>query len=109
MLCTMRAFWSGGVPRHGRGVTNERMRRSFEEETDDMTVNASVPKSGSLKSGTMDVNKFMAFMHTRPKGEHWDLIDGVAVMMAPVSHAHRQTALNLCILLRSAFAARGWI
>jgi Uma2 family endonuclease len=55
----------------------------------------------------MDVDEFMAFMETRPKGEHWDLIDGVAVMMAPASHAHQQIALNLCILLRSAFAAQG--
>jgi Uma2 family endonuclease len=67
-----------------------------------MTVNAPAPRSG-----TMDVDRFMAFMETRPKGEHWDLIDGVAVMMAPASHAHRQIALNLCILLRSAFAAQG--
>jgi Uma2 family endonuclease len=72
-----------------------------------MTVNAPAPKSGMPKSGTMDVDKFMAFMQTRPKGEHWDLIDGVAVMMAPASHAHQQIALNLCILLRSAFAAQG--
>ena len=34
-------------------------------------------------SGNMDVDEFMAFMETRPKGEHWDLIEGVAVMMAP--------------------------
>jgi Uma2 family endonuclease len=68
----------------------------------DMTVNA----PASL-SGTMDVDEFMAFMETRPKGEHWDLINGVAVMMAPASYAHQQIALNLCILLRGAFAARG--
>jgi Uma2 family endonuclease len=67
-----------------------------------MTVNASAPVSG-----TMDVDEFMAFMQTRPKGEHWDLIDGVAVMMAPASQAHQQIALNLCILLRGAFAAQG--
>lgn len=28
-------------------------------------------------------------------------------MMAPSSHAHQQIALNLCILLRGAFAAKG--
>src|SRR5579864_7177873 len=67
-----------------------------------MTVNAPAPSSG-----TMDVDEFMAFMQTRPKGEHWDLIDGVAVMMAPASQAHQQIALNLCILLREAFAAQG--
>ncbi len=66
-----------------------------------MTVNA----PASL-SGTMDVDEFMAFMETRPKGEHWDLISGVAVMMAPASHAHQQIALNLCVLLNGAFAAQ---
>jgi Uma2 family endonuclease len=68
----------------------------------EMTANA----PASL-SGTMNVDEFMAFMQTRPKGEHWDLINGVAVMMAPASHAHQQIAVNLCILLRSAFAAQG--
>jgi hypothetical protein len=41
-------------------------------------------------SGTMDVDEFMAFYQTRPHGEHWELIDGVAVMMAPPSVAHRK-------------------
>jgi Uma2 family endonuclease len=68
----------------------------------EMTVNAPAPRSG-----TMDVDQFMAFLETRPEGEHWELIAGVAVMMAPASHAHQQIALNLCILLRGAFAAQG--
>src|SRR5262252_8288476 len=66
-----------------------------------MTVNAP-----TQLSGTMDVDEFMAFMETRPKGEHWDLIEGVAVMRAPASYAHRRIAYNLCNLLNSAFAAR---
>ena len=66
-----------------------------------MTVNAPAPLSGS-----MDVDEFMAFMETRPKGEHWDLIEGVAVMMAPASYAHQRIARNLCELLNGAFAAR---
>ena len=66
-----------------------------------MTVNAPSPLSG-----TMDVDEFMAFMETRPKGEHWDLIEGVAVMMAPASYAHQRIASNLCNLLNGAFAAR---
>jgi Uma2 family endonuclease len=67
-----------------------------------MTLSSRAPLSG-----TMDVDEFMAFMETRPKGEHWDLIDGVAVMMAPASQAHQEIAFNLCILLRGAFAAQG--
>jgi len=66
-----------------------------------MTVNAPAPLSGS-----MDVDEFMAFLETRPKGEHWDLIEGIAVMMAPPSYAHRRIAFNLCNLLNSAFTAR---
>jgi Uma2 family endonuclease len=66
-----------------------------------MTVNASAPLSGS-----MDVDEFMAFLETRPKGEHWDLIEGVAVMMAPASYAHQRIASNFCNLLNTAFAAR---
>ena len=57
-------------------------------------------------SGTMDVDEFMAFLETRPHGEHWDLIEGVAVMMAPPSYAHQRIVSNLCQLLNSAFAAQ---
>ena len=66
-----------------------------------MTVNAPAPLSGS-----MDVDEFMAFLETRPKGEHWDLIEGVAVMMASASYAHQRIARNLCELLNSEFAAQ---
>jgi Uma2 family endonuclease len=57
-------------------------------------------------SGTMDVDEFMAFLETRPDEEHWELIEGVAVMMAPASYAHQRIVWNLCELLNSAFAAR---
>jgi len=71
------------------------------KEMRDMTVNSPAPLSGN-----MDVDEFMAFLETRPKGEHWDLIEGIAVMMAPPSYAHQRIASNLCNLLNSAFAAR---
>jgi Uma2 family endonuclease len=54
----------------------------------------------------MDVDEFTAFYETRPKGEHWELIDGVAVMMAPPSYRHQRIVRNLCELLNKAFAAR---
>jgi Uma2 family endonuclease len=54
----------------------------------------------------MDVDEFMAFLETRPDNERWDLIDGMAVMMAPPSYAHRRIASNLCTVLNNAFAAR---
>jgi Uma2 family endonuclease len=71
-----------------------------EGEMNEMTVYTPAP-------GTMDVDEFMAFMETRPKGEDWDLIDGVAVMMAPASYAHQQIAFNFCVLLNAAFATQG--
>ena len=67
-----------------------------------MTVNAPAP----ALSGTMDVDEFMAFIETRPKGEHWDLIEGIAVMMAPPTVVHQRIAHNLCNLLHPAFTAR---
>jgi Uma2 family endonuclease len=53
----------------------------------------------------MDVDEFMQFLETRPDGERWELIEGVAVMMAPPSVAHQRIAGNLCELLNSAFSA----
>jgi Uma2 family endonuclease len=67
-----------------------------------MTVNAP-PRP---LSGNMDVDEFMAFLETRPKGEHWELIEGIAVMMAPASYAHQRIAYNFCSLLNGAFAAQ---
>jgi Uma2 family endonuclease len=58
-------------------------------------------------SGNMDVDEFMAFLETRPKGERWDLIEGVAVMMAPPTYAHQRITRNFCELLNGAFLARG--
>ena len=57
-------------------------------------------------SGTMDVDEFMAFLETRPDEEHWELIEGVAVMMAPPSYAHQRIVWNLCELLNGAFTAQ---
>ena len=67
-----------------------------------MTVNAAAPPL----SGNMDVDEFMAFLETRPDEEHWELIEGVAVMMAPPTFAHQRIVYNLCNLLNTAFAAQ---
>jgi Uma2 family endonuclease len=67
-----------------------------------MNLNAPAPPL----SGAMDVDEFMAFLETRPDNERWDLIEGVAVMMAPPSYAHQRIASNLCTVLNSAFAAQ---
>jgi Uma2 family endonuclease len=64
-----------------------------------MAINPSLQPS----SGSMDVEEFMAFLETRPHGEHWELIEGVAVMMAPATYAHQRIAYNFCNLLNGAF------
>lgn len=67
-----------------------------------MNVNTSATPS----SGSMDVDEFMAFLETRPNGELWELIEGVAVMMAPASYAHQRIAHNLSYVLNSALVAQ---
>jgi Uma2 family endonuclease len=42
---------------------------------------------------------FRAFYATRPDEEHWELIDGIAVMMTPVTVVHQIIARNLETLL----------
>jgi Uma2 family endonuclease len=70
------------------------------EETSEMTLNA----PSEAFSGNMDVDEFTAFMETRPHGEHWELIEGVAVMMAPANPVHQLIAYNFCSLLNNVFA-----
>jgi Uma2 family endonuclease len=67
----------------------------------EMTINA----PASLP-GPMNVDQFMAFLETRPEGEHWDLIGGVAVMMSPAGRVHQQVACNFRDLLNAAFVAK---
>ena len=68
-----------------------------------MTVDAPAqPLSGTPWTWTSSWH----FCKRAPDEEHWELIEGVAVMMAPPSYAHRRIASNLCTLLNSAFAAR---
>ena len=49
----------------------------------------------------MDVREFLAFLEFRPQEERWQLIDGVAIMMAPPTQVHQRIALNLAIHLNS--------
>jgi Uma2 family endonuclease len=67
-----------------------------------MNLNTPAPPS----MGTMDVDEFMAFLETRSDRERWDLIEGIAVMMASPNHAHQRISSNLSQLLNTSFAAR---
>src|SRR5262245_27935715 len=50
----------------------------------------------------MSVELFRQFVADRPDEEHWQLLDGVAMMMAPPTRAHQRIASNLEHLLNDA-------
>src|SRR5262249_6482565 len=54
------------------------------------------------KPPRLSIELFRAFYDTRPDEEHWELIDGVAVMMAPPTLTHQWIATNLQSLLNVA-------
>ena len=50
----------------------------------------------------MSIGQFRHFIEGRPDKERWELIDGVAMMMAPPTPAHQRIASNLERLLLDA-------
>jgi Uma2 family endonuclease len=44
-------------------------------------------------------DRFLDFYKTRPEGERWQLVDGIATMMVPPSKVHQRIADNLLRLL----------
>jgi Uma2 family endonuclease len=48
------------------------------------------------------IERFRAFLETRPDEERWELIDGVGVMMTPPTLIHQRIASNLDRLLNDA-------
>jgi len=54
------------------------------------------------KPARMSVELFRGFVESRPDEEHWELIDGVAMMMTPPTMAHQRIASNLEHLLLGA-------
>jgi hypothetical protein len=55
------------------------------------------------QSSRMSVELFRSFVEGRPDEEHWELINGVAMMMAPPTLAHLIIAGNLQGMLNEAF------
>jgi Uma2 family endonuclease len=55
----------------------------------------------------LSIELFRGFLEGRPDEERWELIDGVAVMMAPPTLAHQQIASNLQHLLYIALKTLG--
>jgi Uma2 family endonuclease len=56
-------------------------------------------------SGLWTADQFLDFSLTRPEGERWQLIDGLAIMMVPPSYVHQRIVGNLEELLRSCLKA----
>ncbi|MFL5061112.1 MAG: Uma2 family endonuclease [Xanthobacteraceae bacterium] len=54
------------------------------------------------KPPRLSVELFRGFVDGRPDEEHWELIDGVAIMMAPPTVAHQCIASNLQRVLYAA-------
>jgi Uma2 family endonuclease len=54
------------------------------------------------KIAPLSVAAFRKWAESRPSEEHWELIDGVPMMMAPPTHDHQRIASNLERLLNDA-------
>ncbi|HEY7549102.1 MAG TPA: Uma2 family endonuclease [Hyphomicrobiaceae bacterium] len=53
------------------------------------------------RSPQLTMEQFHAFRDERPKGEKWELIDGVPIMMPPPTLMHQRIARNLEALLNA--------
>jgi len=51
----------------------------------------------------LSVASFRAWLASRPDEEHWELIEGVPMMMTPPNRRHQRIAFNLVSLLDTAF------
>lgn len=61
-----------------------------------------MPGATQRRPPRMSVELFRRFVGGRPDEEHWELIDGVAMMMAPPNPTHQRIAGNLERLLLEA-------
>ena len=41
-------------------------------------------------SAPLSIEAFRSWLESRPDGEHWELIAGVPMMMAPPTHDHQR-------------------
>jgi Uma2 family endonuclease len=59
---------------------------------------------GALRQHTpiLSVASFRAWLESRPDEEHWELIEGVPMMMTPPNRRHQRIASNLESLLNAA-------
>ena len=59
---------------------------------------------GAMRQHTpiLTVDSFRAWLKSRPDEEHWELIEGIPMMMAPPNRPHQRIASNLERLLNDA-------
>lgn len=69
-----------------------------------MNLIAQKPRSEQLP-GLWDADRFLDFCMTRPEGERWQLLDGLAMMMTPPSVRHQKIGKRLLRLLDAALDA----
>jgi Uma2 family endonuclease len=62
--------------------------------------------SAETSPGFWTADQFLEFYMTRPEGERWQLVDGLAMMMVPPSFRHQYLGRNLFSLLNNALAAK---
>ncbi len=58
------------------------------------------------EANQMTIEEFLAYMDTRPDGERWELIEGVAIMNASPTQWHQVIAANIVHVLMTTKAAR---
>jgi Uma2 family endonuclease len=60
--------------------------------------------AGALRENVpiLSVASFRAWLGSRPDEEHWELIEGVPMMMTPPNRRHQRIASNLESLLNAA-------
>ena len=57
-------------------------------------------------SAPLSIEAFRSWLASRPDGEHWELIAGVPMMMAPPTKAHQRIVANLVAVVPGEVAAR---
>ncbi len=57
------------------------------------------------ETGLWTADQFLEFYMTRPEGERWQLVDGLAMMMVPANLRHQTIGRNLFRLLDKALEA----
>jgi Uma2 family endonuclease len=63
------------------------------------------PMAGAVRplAPILSVASFRAWLTSRPDEEHWELIEGIPMMMAPPNRRHQRITFNIVSLLNSAF------